>query len=242
MSSSSYSVAEATDLNVEKFSSLAVQPLDDNAVAGVAVPLGSLLFNNPHGVILQLIRRPGCWFCRGHARELSLLKRKLADSGVHPTLIGIVKEIPNANPKEISDFRAYFPDAALYLDSPKNTYRFMGKNGGFDKYSLFQIFSFRSISHYNSLKGIDGNMTVGEGIIKGGTLVFSSDKKCALKLNEEVGPLQVEKIEIAVRAVHSAAVAAGRTSAAETGVKLSGVQPIADLPKDLQCENNVCKL
>ncbi|XP_074089112.1 peroxiredoxin-like 2A [Macrotis lagotis] len=128
-----------------------------------------------HGAVIMAVRRPGCFWCREEAAELSSLKPQLDQLGV--PLYAVVKENIGS---EVENFQPYFK-GKIFLDEKKKFYgpqkrkmKFMG----LIRLGVWQNY-FRARN-----QGFSGNLE-GEGFILGGVYVIGSGKQGILLEHRE---------------------------------------------------------
>ncbi|KAI6206149.1 hypothetical protein M3Y94_00873900 [Aphelenchoides besseyi] len=114
-------------------------------------------------VLLHVIRRPGCVFCRREASELSSLKSDLDARGIR--LVGVVHETLG-----VEEFRPFF-NGPIYFDEKKHFYgpqRWMPLWHGLLRIETF-VNGFKA-----QQRGFQGNR-VGEGRLLGGVYLIDRD-------------------------------------------------------------------
>jgi AhpC/TSA antioxidant enzyme len=143
--------------------------------------------------------------CREHGRQIVQLAADLdRDDNITLPYWGIVKEI-DADPTGLAEFQElYFNRAPLYRDVELKYYEAFGKQkiNMLPYYNPFKLYQwFRTISNRMKSQNIDGNLK-GEGLIKGGLLIFV---KGELKYAEDEPfgePLNTEALKQVIQQVY----------------------------------------
>ncbi|KAI6222392.1 Selenoprotein U [Aphelenchoides fujianensis] len=127
------------------------------------VPAEEIFKDGP--VLLAIIRRPGCVFCRREASRLSELRGDLDARGIR--LIGVVHETLG-----VVEFRPFF-DGPIYFDEKKHFYgpnqRWLPLWMGFLRLSTY-------VNAYAAKKGGHKGNMVGEGRLLGGVYLIDHDQ------------------------------------------------------------------
>lgn len=134
----------------------------------------------------------------------------LSDLAAHPDqllagfgLFGTIKET-NVDDKGLEDFTGFFPHP-LYKDVNLDFYNALGNRKlklPWNPWTIFKgLFWIRSIQSRLKAKNIEGNL-VGEGLTKGGVIIFGKDRLPKYAYAEETGEeLPLADILAAVEAV-----------------------------------------
>jgi hypothetical protein len=155
-------------------------PITDGQVSGKPLAAGYLYRGKP--VLIFVIRRPGCIFCREQAQLLiDIIKsNKLTDE---VQIIGVVKQVapvpraPTDKELGIDDFQKnYFDNNPIYLDPELDFFKKLGYrsvlNQKWTSWNPFTLWnSYRAMNQRINNKKITGNL-VGEGLIQGGIILL----------------------------------------------------------------------
>lgn len=135
------------------------------------------LFEKQSPLLIMVVRRPGCAFCRREASKISEVASKLKEK--NPSLVGIVHETLG-----VDEFRPFLKNADIYYDSEKRFYgpqeRWLPMWMGFLRVSTYLN------GYVTSKEGFSGN-TAGEGRLLGGVYLIDKDRMLFSHLEKEWG-------------------------------------------------------
>lgn len=158
-----------------------------------------------HGSICYVVRRPGWPFCREEGLSLTELHNNETKPLEGFGLWGVMKET-GVDDQGLCDFTGFYP-YPLYKDDPINLnfYKALGNRKLSIPFNPFKMMggmmSFFSSNSRVKEKKIEGNM-VGEGMLKGGVIIFGKDGSPKYAYLEQIGSeLPVEDILAAVHAL-----------------------------------------
>ena len=137
-------------------------------------------------------------------REEGLALSELAARSDKPLdgfeLFGIVKET-GVDDEGLREFHSKFYDYPLYKNEGLEFYKALGSGKlGFTS-MLKLLFGYRSVTKRMKSKNIDGNL-VGEGLVKGGVIIFDKKGKPKYSYQEVTGnQMPVDDIAAAVQSI-----------------------------------------
>jgi AhpC/TSA antioxidant enzyme len=144
-----------------------------------------------YGTVCFVIRRPGCVLCREHALTLLSLLSVPSDGGLSQSpmhgfgLFGVIKET-GVDDVGLAEFMTQaFPGQPVYRDADLGYYRALG-NQKVSLMSLMYDYFFKSMGSRLKQKNLEGNLK-GEGLTKGGILVFDRNQQVRYAYVEETG-------------------------------------------------------
>mgnify|MGYP002785432573 CR=1 FL=1 len=158
-----------------------------------------------YGSLCLVVRRPGWFLCREQALTLSVLAALYGDSQLAGfELLGVVKET-GIDDEGLADFyHNYYGKYPLYCDKSYSFYQALGDRKAVELPSLFTLLtSFLDAWKRISSKGIQWNLK-GEGIVKGGLIIFDAKGVPRYAYKEETGvDLPVQDIVKALEAIRT---------------------------------------
>ena len=155
------------------------------------------------GSICYVVRRVGWPFCREEGLALAELSANEHKPLEGFGLWGVIKET-GVDDKGLSEFTGFYP-YPLYKDNDLSFYKALGNRKLSIPLNRFKmvggVISFFSSSSRLKEKKIEGNLT-GEGMLKGGVIIFGKDGSPKYAYQEQMGnELPVEDILAAVHAI-----------------------------------------
>jgi hypothetical protein len=155
------------------------------------------------GSVAFVVRRPGWVLCREHGQQLLQLAAEESKPLEGFGLFGLVKETGVDDEGLIEFHKTHYPHP-LYKDVDLEYYRAFG-----DK-KVYSDISWNPLSWYGGMKnmqgrldkkGLEGNL-IGEGLKKGGIIIFGTNGEPTYMYLEETGTeLELEDIKAALAAV-----------------------------------------
>jgi len=177
---------------LENISDIGISEVVDGAIVRELHQASMLWSEAP--VVIYVVRRPGCAYCREDAQELSSRfgtgEGSKGGAGAI-RLVGIVKEV-DADPEGVDEFqKKYFNNNTLYIDMKKEFYQALGNKSLFSQswHSWNPITLYKDFNKLNQRmknKKIEGNLK-GEGFLKGGLFVVSPKEGIVYVHSEETG-------------------------------------------------------
>ncbi|KAI6189813.1 Selenoprotein U [Aphelenchoides bicaudatus] len=157
---------------------------EGQAVETGEITAGDLFEKSP--VLLAVIRRPGCMFCRREAKYLSDMKDKLDAKNVK--LIGVVHET-----KGVKEFQPYL-SGDVFFDPERHFYgpnqRWLPLWMGFMRLSTYTNMMKTKQEKFEGNTEGEGRLLGGVYLIKGNEMVFSHLER---EWGDAVDPKQVEE-------------------------------------------------
>jgi len=147
---------------------------NEKPVESGAIKAGDLF--DKSAVLLAVIRRPGCMFCRREASQLSAMKSQLDAKNVK--LVGVVHET-----KGVEQFKPYL-EGEVYFDPEKHFYG--PKQRWLPLWMGFLRFSTYTNAYKTKQQKFEGN-TDGEGRLLGGVYLIKNNEMVFAHLEKEWG-------------------------------------------------------
>jgi len=194
---------KATKIGTSKLTSLTFK--DQTVAESDVLTVGEAVKSHTgkHGSICFVVRRPGWAFCREEGEDLKDFASKDDSPLKGFNLFGVVKET-GIDDEGLAEFQSKHYPFDLYRDNDLVFYNeFLGKQkislNTWNPYKL--VVGYRAITKRLKGKSIDGNLT-GEGMIKGGVILFDKNGEVKYAYQEETGSeLPLDDIAAAALAI-----------------------------------------
>lgn len=167
-------------ISLEAITSISLkQVLISGGLSKTPILAGTLWAHQP--ALIYVVRRPGCVFCREHARELSANADKFKELGV--SVVGVVHEELGA--EEFA--KDHFTIGDLYFDEEKAFFqslgmRWQGLLSGMTSPTVWS--NIRRVKANSKENGYEGNF-VGEGRLLGGLMIVGAGESGVKYVHQE---------------------------------------------------------